>query len=269
MADTDNRIPSLGEAATKFLATLPPEKREASQPEVYKFARWYGWESPFSRLAPPAVANYAEQLSVSDTDYARKLELVRSFLAYAKKAGWSRTNLGTHLKTKKSKAGPPAAASRGLPETASLSQQRYEELKTELDGLKKRSRELVAEIQRAAADKDFRENAPLDAAKEERGHVEGRIKELQEIVKTATIIEEKKKPTVKTGVGASIIISDLDSGEEMRYIIVDPREVDPSRGKISIASPLGKALMGRSAGETIEIKAPAGKLRYQIVRVER
>ncbi|UCH08460.1 MAG: hypothetical protein JSV55_05675, partial [Deltaproteobacteria bacterium] len=88
--------------------------------------------------------------------------------------------------------------SRSLPETASLSQPRYEELKAEIDGLKKRSRELVAEIQRAAADKDFRENAPLDAAKEERGHVEGRIKELQEILKTATIIEEKRKPAVKT-----------------------------------------------------------------------
>ena len=269
MADSDTRIPSLGEAAAQFLAKLSPQKREASQPEVYIFARWYGWESSFSKLVPPHVANYAEQLSVSDTDYTKRLEVVRSFLAYAKKQGWSRTNLATHLKNKKSKAGPKVATSRIMRESASLTQQRYDELQTELADLKNRSRELIAEMQRAAADKDFRENAPLAAAREERGHVEGRINELEGALKSATILEEKRKPARKTGVGDSIIISDLASGEELRYMIVDPREVDPSRGKISIASPLGKALLGRSDGEVVEITAPAGKLRYQIKRVER
>jgi transcription elongation factor GreA len=67
----------------------------------------------------------------------------------------------------------------------------------------------------------------------------------------------------------SILVCDLATGEEYRYIIVDPREVNPAKGKISIASPLGKALLGRSDGETIEITAPAGKLRYQIKRIER
>ena len=269
MVNSDSQIPSLGEAAAQFLSKLSSPKRETSQPEVYKFARWYGWERPFSRLAPPDVASYAEQLSVSDTDYAKKLELVRSFLAYAKKAGWSRTNLATHLKTRKSKTGPQAATSRSLPESVSLSRQRYDELETELAGLKDRSRELIDEIKRAAADKDFRENAPLAAAREERGHVEGRIKEVQETLKAATIIDGKREPALKTGVGDSIVLSDLASGQELRYMIVDPREVDPARGKISIASPLGKALIGRRNGETVEITAPAGKLRYQIKRVER
>ncbi len=268
MVSSNDRAPSLGDAAAKFLATLSTEKREASQPEVYKFARWYGWEVTFSRLTPPHVANYAEQLSLSDTDYSKKLELVRSFLTYAKKAGWSRTNLATHLKTRKSKAAP-AAPGRGLPEAASLTQQRYDELKVELENLKQRSRDLVVEIQRAAADKDFRENAPLQAAREERGHVEGRIKELEETLKSATILDEKKEPALKTSVGDSIVVNDMASGEEMCYMIVDPREVDPSRGKISRASPLGKALIGRKNGDTVEISVRAGKLRYQIIRVER
>lgn len=269
MVSSDNRTPSLGEAATQFLAKLSPKEREASQPEVYKFARWYGWERTFGGLAPPDVASYAEQQSPSDIDYTRKLEMIRSFLTHAKKAGWSRTNLSTHLKSKKSKATPQVTARRGQPESASLTRQRYDELQAELDGLKNRSRELIQEIQRAAADKDFRENAPLDAAREERGHVEGRIKEMEETLKAATIIDEQKKPALKTGVGDSIVLSDLDSGEELRYMIVDPREVDVSRGKISIASPIGKALIGRRDGEVVEITAPAGKLRYQIKRVER
>jgi transcription elongation factor GreA len=269
MVSSDNQGPSLGEAAVQFLAKLSRQEREASQPEVYKFARWYGWERLFARLAAPEVASYAEQLSLSDIDYAKKLELVRAFLTYAKKEGWSRTNLATHLKTKKAKAGPQVATKRSLPESVSLTRQRYDELEAEFTDLKSKRHELIEEIRRAAADKDFRENAPLDAAREQRGHVEGRIRELEETLKTAAIIDEKREPALKTGVGDNIVLSDLASGEEVRYMIVDPREVDPSKGKISIASPLGKALIGRSDGEVVEITAPAGKLRYQIKRVER
>lgn len=268
MAKNPEQIPSLGEAATFYLGKLSAKDREASQAEVYKFARWYGWESSFSSLAGPAVASYSEQLNVTDIDYEKKFKILRAFLAYGKKAGWSKTNLATHLKTKKGKTGPAVAVGRNLQEDVSLTQTRYDELKNELGNLKKRSQELVREIQHAAADKDFRENAPLDAAKEERGHVEGRIKELERTLKSATIIEGKREPTHKSSIGDSIIVCDLVSGEECLYKIVDPQEVNPAKGKISIASPLGKALLGRSDGETVEISVPAGKLRYQIKRIE-
>ncbi len=269
MVNSPEQVPGIGEAATQYLSKLSSKEREASQPEVYKFARWYGWEISFSRLAGPAVASYAEQLSVSDTDYAQKLVLVRAFLAYAKKAGWSRTNLAIHLKPKKGKTGPVVAPARNLPEAVTLTRQKYDELTKELENLKSQSQKLMRDIQIAAADKDFRENAPLHAAREERGHVEGRIKELEETLKAATIIDDKKAPTLKSGVGDTIILSDLASGEECRYMIVDPREVNPSKGKISIASPLGKALLGKQGGQVVEITAPAGKLRYRIIRIER
>jgi transcription elongation factor GreA len=268
MVNNQTRGPSLGEAATQYLAKLSAKEKDSNQPEVYKFARWCGWESPFTRLSGPAVAGYAEQLSTSDTDYAHKLVLLRAFLAYAKKAGWSTTNLGVHLKTKKGKTGPVAAPA-ARKDAVSLTQEKYDQLKIELDDLKKKSQKLMRDIQVAAADKDFRENAPLHAAREERGHVEGRIKELEETLKVATIIAEKKTPALKSGVGDSIVVTDLATGEECRYKIVDPREVDPSRGKISIASPLGKALLGKQDGQEIEINAPVGKLCYRIVRIER
>jgi transcription elongation factor GreA len=268
MVNKDTRSLSLGEAAAQFLAKLPLREREASQPEVYKFARWYGWERPLANLAAPEVAGYAEQLSLSDTDYARKLELVRAFLTHARKAGWSRINLAPHLKTRKTKTGQNIARQR-IRESISLTRQKYNELQAELADLKSQSLKLVEEIRRAAADKDFRENAPLAAAREQRGHVEGRIKELEETLKVASIIDEARESTLKTGIGDRIVLIDLASGEELRYMIVDPREVDPAKGKISIASPLGKALIGRSDGEKVEITAPAGKLRYQIKRVER
>ena len=269
MADSPDHIPSLGEAVTLYLGKLSTKDREASQAEVYKFARWYGWESSFSSLAGPAVANYSEQLNLTDIDYEKKFKVLRAFLAYGKKAGWSKTNLATHLKTRKGKIAPAVAGGKSLQEDVSLTQQRYDELKAELENLRKRSQELVKEIQRAAADKDFRENAPLQAAKEERGHVEGRIKELDQTLKSATIIEGKKEPTHKSSIGDSILVCDLASGEECLYMIVDPQEVNPAKGKISRVSPLGKALLGRSDGETVEINAPAGKLRYLVKHIER
>jgi transcription elongation factor GreA len=270
MADGKDHIPSLGEAVTLYLGKLSARVRDISQPEVYKFARWYGWESSFSKLAGPAVASYADQLNVSDKDYEKKFEILRAFLAYAKKAGWSRTNLGTHLKARKGKSGPAVTAwKKNQPDIVSLTQQSYDEMKVELESLKKRSRGLVVEIQSAAADKDFRENAPLHAAREERGHVEGRVKELEQTLKAATIIDENKEPTKKSTIGDIIIVCELASGEEYRYMIVDPREVNIAKGKISIASPLGKALLGKCDGETVEFTAPAGKLFYQIKRIER
>jgi transcription elongation factor GreA len=272
MVNSSDHIPSLGESVTLYLAKLTVKNREESQTEVFKFARWCGWDRSFSQLAGPAVAGYAETINISDLDYEKKFNTLRGFLAHAKKAGWSQTNLSTHLKSKKGKSGSAAkkaGKNAGQPEVVSLTQERYDEMKAELENLKKRSTGLMGEIQRAAADKDFRENAPLHAAREERGHVEGRVKELEYSIKYAKIIDENKGNSVKSTIGDCILVCDLGNNEECRYTIVDPREVNVAKGKISIASPLGKALLGRADGDTIEINVPAGKLRYQIKKIER
>jgi len=124
-------------------------------------------------------------------------------------------------------------------------------------------------MRRAAADKDFRENAPLDAAREERGQLEGRIRELEETLKLATIIDEKQEVALRASIGDSILLRNVATGEEVCYMIVSPREADPTKDRISSASPIGKAALGRSRGEIIEVVAPAGKLRYQIKQIER
>jgi len=267
--NSGSQNPSLGEAASGFLASLPPKEGETSQQAVYGFVRWYGWERPFAGLTAHEVANYAEQLSLSHANYLKNLELIRAFLVYAKKQGWNKTNLAAHLKTKKAKARLPSSARHGLPPTTSLTRQGYAELKAELADLMSRRSQAIDEIRRAAADKDFRENAPLEAAREERGHLEGRIRELEEALKSATIIDETQKVALKVGIGDSVVLRDAVSGEELRYTIVSPREVDPTKGKISSNSPIGKAIIGRAQGEIMEITAPVGKLRYQIKQIER
>jgi len=259
---------SLGEAASHFLAKLSSGKRGASQQEVYRFVRWYGWERPFAGLTAPEVANYAEQLALSDTDYIKKLELIRAFLVYAKKEGWTNTSLATHLRIRKGKTPLRSSPKRGALETTPLTRQGYAELEAELAALKTKRPEAIDEVRRAAADKDFRENAPLEAARQQHGQLEGRIRELEGTLRSATVIDEEKKVTPKVGIGDSVILRDLTSGEELRYTLVSPREVDPTKGKISSVSPIGKAIIGQSQGKVIEVTAPAGKLRYQIKQIE-
>jgi len=267
--NSGSQNPSLGEAATCFLASLPPGGKEMSQQEVHRFVRWYGWERALAGLTAPEVASYAEHLSLSDTDYIKKLGLIQTFLVYAKKEGWNRSNLAPHLKAKKRKAKLQSSFRRGSPETLSLTQQGYVALEAELAALKSKRSEAIDEVRRAAADKDFRENAPLEAAREQYGHLEGQIKELEEALKSAVILDEKQEVALKISVGDSIILRDLASGEELHYIMVNSKEVDPTRGKISSVSPIGKAIIGRGQGEVVEVTAPAGKLRYQIEQIGR
>jgi len=267
--NSGNENPTLGEAASGFLASLSAEEGIRSQQAVYGFVRWYGWERPFAELTAHEVASYAEQLSLAQASYSQNLELIRAFLTYVKKQGWSKTNLATHLKIKKVKTRLPSPARWDLPPANSLTQEGYAELEAELTDLKSKRHELIDEIRKAAADKDFRENAPLDAAREQRGHLEGRIRELEETLKSATIIDKTQRLSLKVSVGDSIVLSDVVSGEELRYTIVSPREVDPTKGKISSNSPTGKALLGRVQGEIVEIAAPLGRLKYQIKQIER
>lgn len=263
-SDNDLR---LGEAAEQFLAGLTAEKRAAGQQEVLHFVRWFGADETFNRLAPPQIGNYAEHLSQADADFVGKLAVIRTFLAWAKKTGLSRTNLATHLKARKARAGYGKADRKREPQTVTLTKQGYDDLRAELAELIARRPQLIEDISRAAADKDFKENAPLAAAKEQHGHLEGRVKELEEIIASAEIIDDNRIRSQVVAVGDSVVVADEASGSEMRYTIVGANEVDAANGRISGVSPIGRALIGKTAGDMIEVSAPAGMRRYRVVSV--
>lgn len=264
-----NQIPVLGEAINYFLAGLASQEMGSDQQEIYHFVRWFGSKRSLAEITAVEIANYAERLSLSDTEYLKKLEIVRAFLIYARKKGWCQTNLSVHLKAKKGKPKKKETATRSRPETVWLSQQGYQELTSELEILKIKRLEAIDEVQKAAADKDFRENVPLDAAKEKRGKLEGQIIALEDTLKAAAVIDRgDKNETGIIDIGDSVVLLNLDSGEELHYTLVSPKEVDPVNGKISGASPIGKAVIGKGQGETVEVTAPAGKLRYQIKQIE-
>lgn len=265
----DNPDLTLGEAATLFLNTLELQKRTESQTDVNRFVRWFGSQRAIGGIAASEIENYAERLSLKDTEYTKKLEIIKAFLTTAKKSKWTKSNLSINLKLKNTKTRQRNRTIRqDSSEKVILTQQGYDEIQAELTRLESRKLELIGDIQRAAADKDFRENAPLHAAREEKGRVEGRIMELDTTLKAATIMDELPNGHVRISIGTTVLLCDLGTGEEMRYMLVNPREVDLKRGRISCESPIGHALMGKKEGETADVMAPVGKIQYRIKQIE-
>ena len=141
----------------------------------------------------------------------------------------------------------------------------------ELDDLRAQRMVIADDVKRAMADKDYRENAPLDAARDKQAHVEARIRELEHTLNNAEVLAENGKTARASGkaeIGSRLAVTDLAFEEALVYVLVDPSEVDPRQGRISVESPAGKAFLGKSAGQTVVVKAPAGNLRYRIDEID-
>jgi transcription elongation factor GreA len=254
---------TVGAIAQRFGARPGAREGGQSQQAVYKFARWLGWDRPISSVTAAQVAGFADFLPPG-ADTARDIEPVRSFLAYARKEGYVQTNLAAQLKIRRARSRRPSGSHRKAPPPVPLTRQGYDDLVSQLGSLKERRTQVTADIHRAAADKDFRENAPLHAAREERGHIDGRIMELEQTLKSATLIGDKALGARQIVIGDTVILEDPSSGEETTYTIVSSREVDIKAGRISTVSPLGKAIVGKTPGQIIEVDTPAGRLRFCI-----
>ena len=263
------RSRTLGDVVTEYETGLPEEQRVDNQPDVFKFARWFGWDRALGELTPPVVGDYADRLSLSDTDYAKKLEHVKAFLTWVKTKGLTPTNLAVHLKPRKAKTKTTARKASSHPAAVQVTEEGYAELKSELEELKEMRPKLIEEITKAAADKDFRENAPLEAAREQHGLVEGRIREIEATIKRAEIVNSTNVSLLTVCIGDEVCLIEVATGDEMIYRIVGPRETDPSKGKISGVSPVGKAIVGKREGATVEVSAPVGRIRYQIKQIKR
>ncbi len=126
---------------------------------------------------------------------------------------------------------------------------------------------VIQEIATAREHGDLRENAEYHAAKEKQGFIEGRIAELESIMGRVEIIDTTKLKGSKVTFGATVRISNSDTGEEVTYRIVGPSEADIARGSISIASPIAKQLIGREAGDEVNVQTPGGKRTYEVLEV--
>ena len=149
-----------------------------------------------------------------------------------------------------------------------LTKHRFEELGNELNYLKTvREKEVAEQIKEARSFGDLSENSEYDEAKNEQGRVFSRIAELENILANAVLINEEDGNADGVTPGARVLIRSVLDNVEKEYYIVGSQEANPAAGKISDESPLGKALIGRTEGETISVDAPAGAIRFTIVKI--
>lgn len=150
-----------------------------------------------------------------------------------------------------------------------LTQAGAERLRQELQHLKKVVRpKIIEEIAEARAHGDLRENAEYHAAREQQGFTEGRIQHLEASLSNAQIIEVSKlNANGKVVFGATVTVSDEESGEETTYQIVGDLEADIGKNQIAVSSPIARALIGRMEGDEVTVVAPGGERNYEIVEV--
>jgi transcription elongation factor GreA len=141
-------------------------------------------------------------------------------------------------------------------------------LKQELEQLKGPAREELAQRLRSAIQMgDLSENADYHKAKEDQAFLEGRIQELEYLVRNAVIIEESQAPRDVVDVGAHVTIQEEDYPPEV-YMLVGAKEADPPNGRISNESPIGRALLGSRVGDEVTAETPGGKLKFKILKIE-
>ncbi|MEX0682981.1 MAG: transcription elongation factor GreA [Dehalococcoidia bacterium] len=256
MSDT-----TLGEAVSAYIDTLKGAARQAAVAELNRFSRWYGSDKPLGQMRGHDVATYGEAMGPSTPETSKRAEQVRGFFVYLKKLGILDQNLGPHLRLKKStralrSSGAPA------PTTVELTQDGIDSLNAELVSLMEQRIAVREDIRKAMLDKDFKENSPLDAAKDHQGHIEARIRDIESMLKRAVVVEATATGRVR--VGSSVRVTNLSNGRETQYAIVGPTEANAADGKISSVSPVGKALLDATAGDEFEVSVPAGVMKLRV-----
>ncbi len=255
---------TLGEVATQFFTKIAGKQRPVDQQEINRFVRWYGAERSFKQITFHDVEVYSERFGASLKDAAEVLKPLKDFFAFAKDEGMHATNLGKSIKLRRNPLKDTITTKAEVREQDILTKEGFEKLTAELDALKDERVNIAQMLRLAMADKDFRENAPLDAAREHQGMVEAKIRELEAILRRAQVADSMGGDGFRITVGSTVTIRDLDTNEEMRYTLVHPNEVNLAAGKISVASPTGKSLLDRSVSDVVEVVAPSGVLKYRV-----
>jgi transcription elongation factor GreA len=258
------------DAVAVYVASLrTKESQSKAHQHLMRFVQWCGPERLIGTINPSEIGEFGERAvgSSAGSHAVERLQGTRKFLAFAKKKGLTEQNLAQHLRIRKGKHRSLRNVDAKENKAIELTRDGHRELAEELEKLYTERENKAIDIRHAAADKDVRENAPLEAARELQGQIVSRIAQIENTLKLAVVIEPGRKRGKSVTLGARVLLKDLDTGRESRYTVVSALEAKPLEGRISDVSPVGKALMGRAAEQEIRVEAPRGQLKYRIVRV--
>lgn len=149
-----------------------------------------------------------------------------------------------------------------------MTKQGYEDLKEKLRRMTVYDlQDIIKEVMVAAAHGDLSENAEYTAAKEKKSFIETRIREMEQRLSSAKVIDTSALSSDRVVFGATVLLQDEDKGEEVSYTIVGVDEADVTQGKVSISSPIARALIGKEEGDSVAVKTPGGVRNYSITEI--
>ena len=264
---------TLLETVSRYLEDIGSAKRgnpEEAKRELQRFVQRLGPGSSLRNVQPSAISEYSDTVTGNGTrpQAAERLQEVRKFLTFAYKKNFIETNLAHHVRVRRARGVKQSVGAAQEEQDITLTAEGHVQLVNELDGLKDKRGQLEIDIQRARADGDIRENAPLEAAREESGRVISRIREIESILNNAVVMDAydpTRSQIVK--LGSVVVVRAKDTERESKYTVVSASEANPLESKISDSSPLGKELMGRTAGYEVSVNAPRGVMTYTIVSI--
>ena len=254
------------DALAQYTSSGSYKQTANNQHALSNFARWIGRDRLLGGLRPQEVAEYGQVLGGaggSQEVLDENILALKKFLTFCYSHNLTTLSLAKHIKVRKRR-------------TTSSNQQKpaYNKIEITADGFRKTQEDIskikeqlvtvANEIRIAMADKDFRENAPLDAAREKQGMLDAQRKILEDRRDNAVIVNNPQKGTTKVQIGSTITISEDSTGLEKEYVIVNPAESDPVSNKISPISPVGKAMMDHLIGDNVIVNTPRGNLSYRI-----
>lgn len=234
------------------------EDKPKAFPEVQRFVRWIGEEQRVDQVIASEVARFSEtyRSNASEEKKAQAMH-IKGFLNFLKKRQYTSDSLASHIRVRpRSTNGQRATVAwRNKTDFQEITQQGYDEMQEKLAAYKVESIGLVDQIQKARATGDVRENSPLDALRDRQGIVEAEIRRLDDILKSAkTIDETQRRASEEVQIGSWVTIRKTDDQKSTDYQIVSSNEADPLQSKISDISNVGSALMGKKAGDKVEVQ---------------
>lgn len=259
---------TLSEALREYLSSLKPDQRTAQEHYVRKYVEHAGEQTPVSSVSGSRVESYAEaQIRSADPNAPDRVAALKQWFQFLKKKGYTTSNYGIHIRVRRAagRSGGPQIRLEQSP--VEMTAEGLEARKQELAELKSTRPQIVEAISLAREDKDFRENAPLQAAREQLGMTDGRIKQLEADLRRAVVVEHATDDL--STMGCMVTVTQLASGQKSTFKLVGAREANAAEKKISVESPVGKQLLNRRVGDQVDVAAPRGTISYLIEGISR
>jgi transcription elongation factor GreA len=258
---------TLERAVSAYFDATAAKLIQAERVAVTRFVSWYGPGRGLQEISAHEMTLFQEAVGDNAANLAERLMPVKAFFAHAKKKTWTQTNLGVHLRVKKSalKRGETKQENASAEDAVEMTPDGFEAAKIELDQLKSERPKIQDDLALAMADKDFRENAPLDAARDQQALLEARIRDVEHQIAHAVVVQPHGAEQAGiVHLGSSVNLLNLEADRAVEYTLVSQNEVDAAAGRISSASPVGQALMGRAVGDEVQVTAPSGTIRFRV-----